>query len=368
MKRIVGSLFVLAFGAILLFYVGLPFILRDFLDWRIRQEGLQASLGPLELRWPLRLRLTSVSISKGNSPLFSFDLLAATFLPDSLFQKEFLIPHLSCERPQAVLSWQLLPGVVGGIVKKKGPPPLLGGRPLRILATEVQNGQVVYQRGPFPAPDFVLKEVSLHVGSFSIPSQKELVPFQANGTFGSPHYGWGSWKLEGTMDASTGDLNAHLTMQEVDLLLFQSTWTELEKGVMDVEGNLWVREGRLRGQGFLQIRGLVLKEGSAATQILGLFEISQEQLLGFLKDSEGRLVLPITLSGDLKDPQFKIGQTLTRSVSKSLALTVKSGVERMFRFGRGPQELEEVQERAKQAFKELEKTLRLDWLLQKQEK
>ena len=366
MKRVVVWFLVLVCLAAFLFTVGLPFILKDFLDWKMRQVGLQAAIGPLELHWP-ELRLSAVSLSKEDNQPFSFGTFTAAILPASLFQQELLIPSILFEKPQVILSWETLPVLVGDTIKKDGSPPFFG-HALRILATEVRNGQLLYQRGPFPAPDFTLKDVSIHIGGFSIPSRKELVPFQASGSFGSPHYSSGSWRVEGTVDASSGNLNAHLTMQDVDLLLFQTTWTELEKGVMDVEGNLWVREGRLRGQGFLQIRGLVLKEGSAAAQILGLFEVSQDKLLGFLKDSEGRLVLPITLSGDLRDPHFKIGQTLTRSVSKSLALTIRRGVERMFRFRKGPQELEEVQETAKQVFKELEKTLRLDWFLQKSEK
>ena len=366
MKRVVVWFLVLVGLAAFLFTIGLPFILKDFLDWKMKQAGLQAAIEPLQLRWPLQLRLKSISLSKGNARFFSSESLTATLLPSSLFQGELLILNLLFEEPQGTLSWELLPTLVGGAVKGNGTSSR--GRPVRILATEVRNGQLLYQRGPFPAPDFTLKDISIHIGSFSIPSGKELVPFQASGSFGSPHYGEGSWRVEGTTDASSGNLNAHLTMQDIDLLLFQTTWTGLEKGVMDVEGNLWIREGRLRGQGFLQIRGLILKEGSAAAQILGLFEVSQNQLLGFLKDSEGRLVLPITLSGDLRDPHFKVGQTLTRSVSKSLAMTIKRGVERMFRFGKAPRELEEVQEKAKQTFKELEKTLRLDWFLQKSDK
>ena len=365
MKRVVVWLLILTCLTTSLFYVGLPAVFKDYLDWRMKREGLQTALGPLELLWPLGLRLESVSLSKGDAPLFSFDALAVTVLPASLLQRELLISNILLERPQTTLSWETLPALVGGLVKKNSVPSFLG-HPLRILATEVRGGQLVYQRGPFPAPDFFLKRVFIRIGNFAIPSRKELVPFQAGGSFGSPHYSEGSWRVEGTIDTSSGNLNAHLTMQDIDLLLFQTTWTGMEKGVMDVEGSLWIREGRLRGQGFLRIRGLVLKEGSAATQILGLFEVSQDQLLGFLKDSEGRLVLPITLSGDLRDPHFKIGQTLTYSVSKSLALTIKRGVERMFRFGKAPRELEEVQETAKQAFKELEKTLRLDWLLKKQ--
>ena len=123
------------------------------------------------------------------------------------------------------------------------------------------------------------------------------------------------------------------------------------------------RGGHLRGKGFLQVRELTLKEGGGPAQILGLFQISQEQLLTFLKDSEGKLVLPMTLSADLRDPEFKLGRVLTRAVSQSLALTVKRGVEKMLLFGSGPEELREIQERAKAAFKELEKTLRLDWLI-----
>lgn len=315
---------------ILLVGWGVLFLIRPFIiDSLEKKTGLDIFLSRISFQGLSTLDLSEIRLSDPGRGHFSADGVTVDFRWKPLFSKILEIEEITLEEGELEISDAVL----------------LKGRPAIRLHSLYGSAQ-----------------------GFSYPFRDQESPVVLQALVGeetSPSFG--VLRVEGWINSKREDVRLAVELREIDLrqwkpYLSKSFSMNLVGGRMDFDGDLQIQAKQLWGAGVIHLRGLVLRPSSKAALVESVLGISQQQFIEFLQNSDGELVFPVKVSGRLDDPKFELGELVTSSVRQNLGRTLQKGVGRMFGIG-SELGIKDLEDRAKKAVKEIEKTLRLDWLL-----
>ena len=107
------------------------------------------------------------------------------------------------------------------------------------------------------------------------------------------------------------DFNGYL----IDALGYQ-----LDRGSLDVQANIQLNKGKLKGKVELLLRNSKFVPANEATiqRISKQLSMPLDTAIGLLRDKQGNVKLSIPLSGDLNDPQFQFGDIARQLTNKAV--------------------------------------------------
>ncbi len=347
-----------------------PFLLKTATVTLLeRTTGLDVFLLKVSLERPGQIVLSHLRLfAKGRE---RFRTERVTLVPrwKSLLSEAIEVEKVSVERPTLWL-YRHPDGSLNlfRYLKERGPTRIPAPkRTFSVQSFSIKEGSLEISDGSIPGEYAVhLREVTAGAEKLRFPLQSGEIPFWLEGKVGAGSFpSAGSLRLKGWLEPQKGDLRMGVMVQEMDLppwnpYLTQPVPMGLARGWLDLEGDLEISEGMLRGVGLIQIHDLLLRPSPASALVETIFGISQEQLLAYLRDSQGVVAFPVKVSGSLHDPAFALGEDVKESIRQNLARTLRMGVGRVVTQTFG---LSDLEKRAKGAVKDIEKTLRLDWLL-----
>ncbi len=355
---------------LLLALISLPYFLRAAtVHWLQKATGLEVFLSKTAFRPPATFVFSDLRFSWKGKERLRIDQATFVLRWKSLFSETIKVEKVVVEDPFLML--QRSPDGSVDLFRFFARIPkrdTVQKRKILIESLSVTGGEVELWDGKVQKEPYPVRLSSLAVTAAELlfpPQQRDShVTFQ---TFVGVGYfpPSGSLKLKGSVNLKEGDFKLSTELREIDLPLW-SLYTAtlpvaLEKGRLDLDGEVTLRQKTLWGYGMLHLRGLALRRTGAAALFETVFGVSQETLISFLENSHGELVFPIKVSGQLTDPKFELGELFTNSVRQSLARTLQKGVGEMIKAGSGTLEITDLEKRAKRVVKEVEKTFRLDW-------
>jgi hypothetical protein len=132
----------------------------------------------------------------------------------------------------------------------------------------------------------------------------------------------GKVKVSGWVAASGRDSSSHILLESVDLVslhpyIVKKGDTRVSKGTLDLNLKSEVRNNQLEGIGKMIIRDLEL---APSQNYLGTFMgLPRSAVIGFLKDHDNAIDVDFTLSGDIRNPNFSLNETLATRVAAGMA-------------------------------------------------
>lgn len=314
-------------------------------------------LSDLRLTWRGRERLNAKEV-------------ALRFRLRSLFSETIEIESLTVENPSLWL--RRYPDGTVDLFRFLSQRPLRKGpsrRKILIHTFSLQGGEVELLDGwveeaPYPIR---LSSFSMKTENILLPPRDHESPVTLQGLLGGGDFPiFASLKLTGWVNPEKMDFHFDVALRNLYLpvlnpYLHASIPMGIESGKMALDGEVRVEAESLRGVGLIHVRELSLRPSTSTALLETVFGISQEKVVAFLADADGELLFPVRVSGHLKDPKFELGELLTHTIRQSLARTLQKGVGEMVKTSSEAFGVADVGQRAKKVFKELEKTLRLDW-------
>ncbi len=370
-KKILFFLFIL-FAAYFLAVWSLPYIAKTALTHFLTQKtGLDASVGRVTFKGPSSCAVSDLSLSWKGKERVRLEEVLLVFQPRSLFSKTIEVDNLSLEN----LSLQITRGRDGSwdFNRFMSRRPKAGGispREIHIRRLTLHKGELEIlderiQKEPYPIH---LVSLEFSVEDLTFPPRDRECPLTLHLLMGGGQVPiFASLNLKGHLNPARSGFDLAVELRD----LYLPAWNPylesnipmgLEKGKMDLDGELKIEGEKLKGVGYIHVRELALKEGFVPFALQTVFGISKEQFLSFLQDANGELRFPFQISGNLSDPKFELGEMLTNTIRQHLALTLQKGVGKMIQLGSKTLEAGDLDLRAKKVLKELQKTLRLDWL------
>ena len=348
----------------------LPYFLRlEAIGFLQKETGLEVSLSKVSLRPPSTLVLSDLRFLWKGSERLRIDQMTFVLRWKTLFSKAPSVEKVIVEDP--VLTLQRHPD--GSLdlfrfLERRPKGKTVEGRTFWIQMFSLTGGEVTLwdgkvQRDPYPLhfSSLTMNAEDLFFPPRDLESTVALQSFVGAGKLPSS----GSLKLKGWVNLKEGSFKFGTELRDIDLTTWGPYTAQLpmviERGRLNLDGEVTVREKQLWGYGLVHVRDLALKRTEAAGLFENAFGVSQEQLFAFLEGSTGELIFPLKVSGYPTDPRFEPGKMFTNSIRQSLAWTLRKGVGGMFKIGSGPLGVPDLDKRAKRVVKEVEKTFRLNF-------
>jgi len=351
-----------------------PYFLRAFVvNFLEKATGLEVFLSEASFRSPSTWVLSDLRLSGKGRERLKVEEMTLKVRWKSLLSDTIEVEKVVIENPSLWIhryrdgSFDLVRffgkrAVVGSSVSKRR----LLIRSVSLTGGEVELLDEKIQKEPYSVR---LNTLTVTVEDLSFPPRNLKSPLTLQAFVGAGQFPpSGSLKLKGWVNLERIDLKFGVELREIDLHLWnpytsQSIPMGFEKGKMDLDGEVKIEQKHLWGFGLIHIRDLALGRTQATALFESAFGISQEKLIAFLENSNGELIFPLKISGDLGDPRFELGELFTNSIRQSLARTLQKGVGGMLKIGSETVGVTDLEKRAKRVVKEVQKTLRLDWLL-----
>lgn len=132
----------------------------------------------------------------------------------------------------------------------------------------------------------------------------------------------GRIEIIGWVAGSGKDSSSHIVMNGVDLAglqpyIIKRNDARISRGTLDLEIKSEVRNHQLQGAGNLLIKHLGL---APSQNYLGTFMgLPRNAVIAFLKDHDDSIQVDFTLSGDIRNPNFSLNETLATRIASGMA-------------------------------------------------
>ncbi len=199
-----------------------------------------------------------------------------------------------------------------------------GTLPWRLAGIELVDGSLDFEdRSTQPVVTSRVRVARLELGSVASTAPGRPSELRLQGRIGD----YASLRLEGSLQPLLRPVGAdlRLRLRGLELPPYNGYLVPLlgyraRAGQLDLMGDLAVREGELRGEQRVTLRGLDLEPADPA--LVAAFEqrlsMPLESALALLRDRHDRVRLEVAVSGRLEDPDFDLSDAIDQALVKAL--------------------------------------------------
>lgn len=308
----------------------LRYELRQFLGKGFSVDNISLKWGGVEARNIRMLRPDSKEALSVKDLNMSADLLG-------LLQRKNGISKVSLDSPFLFIEIDRAGKVVFPLPpqdkdsarpKAKGRPSDTSGNAFLIRKLDIEDGSLDYLDRKVPAAPVLiqLKEIEASLRDISVPPVNRASSYKLKAAVAG-RTKKGSISSIGAVNLATKDTKAQLTIRDLDLTLLRPYYekkgdVEVTRGLLSLDADITIRNNRINAAGTITISELLFKESGG--RFLGLPLVGVMKLL---KDGKDRIVLDFRIEGDLKNPQFRIMESLVQKLTLSLAKSLGMPIE-----------------------------------------
>ena len=333
MKRplitVVGILVVIALATAGAYHIGV----------RLLQDEVIVALGPgsrleeLKVNWfTIELLGLSIDAPKGWPAPRTFEAQRVIITPDlrSLISRKVRIFSIVVEQPY--LSILRNPGklmIVPTLTQREPTANSKTDREVAVARIELRNGSLDFYDATVTRPPLKtrIEEVEALIQDVAAPAA-ERTTFAIKGTVKGVKRD-GRAEAKGWVGPAARDSSSHVLLEDVDLVALQpylvkKNEARVSKGSLDMKLVSEVRKDNLNGQGKIILKDLTFAPTS------GFFDtfmgVPRNAVISFLKDNNGAIDVDFTLSGNTKNPNFSLNESLSTRVASAMAGQLGVGI------------------------------------------
>lgn len=297
----------------------------------------------VSLSFPLNLKFEEVRIfnkgGSGNDLLLSAEDVRIGVNPFSLFGPRVLLSHIILTKPELKIEKNSEGDLnVDDFLAPAQEPKAKKAKTLLILKAEIKKGQIQFlDKTVLPQPlTSKIDHLNLRLAKVSFPPTTAKTNFRLSfDLINLANQIKGTFHTQGWINMVKKDMLADLEIKNFDLIYFKpyykSGFSYLESGVLDFSSDLDSKDNNLMAICRLEARYLSFGEPSQAAS--KLLDVSVRDLVEYLKDSQGKIVMNFTLRGKMDKPQELISQAADVVIKSTLQKLVYSQLERFLEFG-----------------------------------
>ena len=308
---------------------------------RLLRDEVVAALGPgsrvaeLKINWfTVELLGLSIDAPKGWPTAQSFEAERVIVTPDlrSLFSRKFRIfsiaverPYLSILRSRGKLSF--VPSLTDP--ERRARAQQENGREVIIARIELREGSVDFYDATVSRPPLKtrIEQLDALIEDVAVPAA-EKTSFEIAGIVKGMHRD-GSAKATGWLAPGAHDSSSRIILENVDLVALQPYLVKkndarVSRGTLDMNLVSDVRSDNLNGKGKMVLKDLTFAPSS------GFFDtfmgVPRNVVISFLKDNNGAIDVDFTLSGNTKNPNFSLNESLSTRIATAMAGQLGVGI------------------------------------------
>jgi hypothetical protein len=307
---------------------------------RMLREEVVAALGPgsrlaeLKVNWfTIELRGLSIDGPKGWPAARTFEAERVIITPDlrSLVGHKIRIFSIVVEAPY--LSILRNPGklmIVPTLTQRESAAKSREtGREVTISRIELRNGSVDFYDATVSRPPLKtrMEQVEAVIEDVASPAA-EKTSFEITGIVKGVKRD-GRAEATGWVGPAARDSSSQVVLADVDLVAFQpylvkKNEARVSRGTLDMRLASEVRNDNLSGKGKIILKDLAFAPSSGFLDTF--MGVPRNAVIGFLKDHNGAIDVDFTLSGDTKNPNFSLNESLSTRVASAMAGQLGVGI------------------------------------------
>ncbi|MEI7611736.1 MAG: DUF748 domain-containing protein [Betaproteobacteria bacterium] len=139
----------------------------------------------------------------------------------------------------------------------------------------------------------------------------------------------GKITLSGSAELANKESGLSTRLRGIDLVAFQpyllkAGETGVKKGLLDLDLNSSVRQGKLHAPGTLTISDLELQSTSTSARFMGM---PRNAVISTMQNRDGTIPIKFILDGDINDPKFSLNDKLATRIGASMASSLGLSIE-----------------------------------------
>lgn len=215
--------------------------------------------------------------------------------------------------------------------KKEGNgTPSTPATPITIGKVELVNAIIEFYDASIrqPAHKIRIEQINAAIGKIRLPDLSGHTNIDLVGIHKGVRQD-GKITISGSADLASKESGITTRLRGIDLIAFQPYLLKVgesgvKKGLLDLDLNSSVRQGKLHAPGTLTISDLELSSSSASGKFMG---IPQNVVVAMMKNRDGRIPIRFVLDGDINDPKFSLNEKLATRIGSSMASSLGLSIE-----------------------------------------
>lgn len=194
--------------------------------------------------------------------------------------------------------------------------------PITIDKVELVNGVIEFYDASIrqPAHKIRIEQINAAIRKIRLPDLSGFSPIDLVGVHKGVRQD-GKITISGSAELASKELGITTRLRNIDLVAFQpyllkAGETGVKKGLLDLDLNSSVRQGKLHAPGTLTISGLELQSASGAGRFMGM---PRDAVINLMQKRDGTIPIRFVLDGDINDPKFSLNEKLTTRIGSSMA-------------------------------------------------
>lgn len=328
---------------------GYQFGVRLLRDKVVEALGSGGDLAELKVHWfSIELLDLSIDGAQGWPTRRTLQARRVRIVPDlrSLFSDTVRIssivvedPYLSILRVPGQLI--MVPSLTEASRSASSARDQAQGRAVSIATIEIKNGSLDLYDATVSRPPLKIRmeEIQAVIKDVAVPAA-EKTEFELSGIVKGIRRD-GRARLTGWVGPGARDSSSRVVLQGVDLVALQpylvkKNEVQVSRGTLDLSLHSEVRNHHLDGKGKVVLHDLEFARGS------GFFDtfmgLPRNAVVSFLKDNNNAIDVDFTLSGNTRNPNFSLNESLSTRVATAMAgqlgVSVKGVAEGLGTLGR----------------------------------
>jgi hypothetical protein len=327
----VAAVVVLAMAVIVGYRIGVQ-MLHDKV---VAALGSGSRLTELKVNWfTIELLGLSIDAPKGWPAARTFEAERVTITPDlrTLFTRRNRIFSIVVEKPYMSIlrnpgKLLMVPSLTERQEWTQSTEP--SAREIEISRIELKNGSVDFYDATVSRPPYRtrIEEIDALIKDVAAPAA-DKTSFELTGIVKGVKRD-GSAKVTGWVGPSAIDSSSLVILEAVDLValqpyLVEKTDARVSRGILDLNLASEVRNNNLNGKGKIILRDLTFAPSS------GFFDtfmgMPRNAVINFLKDHNNAIDVDFTLTGNTKNPNFSLNESLSTRIATAMAGQLGVGI------------------------------------------
>lgn len=201
--------------------------------------------------------------------------------------------------------------------------------PLNIGKVELKDTALEFYDATIRTPPLKLRIEGLHavVEDIRLPELRGQSRISLDGRIkGSRAGSDGSLAINGNLEVASKESHIVSQLRNVDLVLLgpylvQAAKSGVKSGDLDLDVEATVHNSQLHAPGTVTLKNLELDESG------GFMGLSRRAAIKVMKDGKGEITVRFELNGNLRDPQFKLNESIAARFGAGLASAVGLSLE-----------------------------------------
>jgi hypothetical protein len=220
--------------------------------------------------------------------------------------------------------------VIPSLLERKPAKDAVPAMPVNIGKVALKDTVLEFFDASIRTPPLKLRIEDLHatVEDLHLPSMKGQSRIELDGLIkGSPGAKKdGTLSIRGNLEVASRESHIVTRLRGVDLILLgpylvQAAKTGVKQGSLDLDVDATVHNSQLHAPGTVTLKGLELDDSG------GFMGVSRRAALGVMKDGQNEISVRFELNGNLRDPKFKLNESIAARFTAGLASSVGLSLE-----------------------------------------